>query len=249
MSAGCSCPRTGRTRPPPRPRRAAAWPPGRSHSPAAGRGARAGGARSAITDPAAHASQPMRPSSRPAHEVRAPGDHLAEVREIETERDRAQAGGQQRPGPLAAAAHQDEPGARAPDREVDQVRHERGGLARPGSPRPRRRGRARRCPGSRPGRSGRPRARRPGSRRPGPSGRRRGVSPGRRPAAPARGGVTGTIVPGASIEMNRAHAPDQPSGVSGHHSIGCDCVAPARPRYRRSASPGRSRSPLPGRRC
>jgi hypothetical protein len=33
------------------------------------------------------------------------------------------------------------------------------------------------------------------------------------------------IVPGVSIAVNRAHAPVQPSGVSGHHSSGCDCGA------------------------
>jgi hypothetical protein len=39
-------------------------------------------------------------------------------------------------------------------------------------------------------------------------------------------GATGTIAPGASIAVNRAHAPDQPCGVSGHHSIGGDCGDP-----------------------
>ena len=37
---------------------------------------------------------------------------------------------------------------------------------------------------------------------------------------------TGTIVPGASISVNRDHAADQPSGVSGHCSMGCDRVVP-----------------------
>src|SRR5580704_13789940 len=43
------------------------------------------------------------------------------------------------------------------------------------------------------------------------------------------GGVrlpTGTIAPGASMLANRVHAADQPSGVSGHHSSGCDRGAP-----------------------
>ena len=39
----------------------------------------------------------------------------------------------------------------------------------------------------------------------------------------AGGGLTGTIVPGVSIAVNRDHAPDQPSGVGGHHSSGCGC--------------------------
>ena len=43
------------------------------------------------------------------------------------------------------------------------------------------------------------------------------------------GGVrrrTGTITPGASMLANRIHAADQPSGVSGHRSSGCDRGAP-----------------------
>jgi len=35
--------------------------------------------------------------------------------------------------------------------------------------------------------------------------------------------VTGMIVPGVSIAVNLV--PVQPSGVSGHHSSGCDCGA------------------------
>jgi hypothetical protein len=31
---------------------------------------------------------------------------------------------------------------------------------------------------------------------------------------------TGTIAAGASSEVNRDHAPDQPDGVGGHHSQG-----------------------------
>jgi hypothetical protein len=35
------------------------------------------------------------------------------------------------------------------------------------------------------------------------------------------------IEPGVSMEVNRDHAPYQPSGVSGHHSYGCSCATPA----------------------
>ncbi len=42
------------------------------------------------------------------------------------------------------------------------------------------------------------------------------------PAGPA-GGVAATIVPGVSMATNRYQAADQPSGVGGHHSIGCGC--------------------------
>jgi hypothetical protein len=41
------------------------------------------------------------------------------------------------------------------------------------------------------------------------------------------GGLTATIVPGTSIPVNLAQACDQPAGVSGHHSSGCACGAPA----------------------
>jgi hypothetical protein len=40
-------------------------------------------------------------------------------------------------------------------------------------------------------------------------------------------GVTGMIEPGASTEANLDQAAVQPSGVSGHHSSGCDCGAEA----------------------
>src|SRR5580700_8296618 len=46
-----------------------------------------------------------------------------------------------------------------------------------------------------------------------------------RTALAPTGGVrrpTGTIAPGASMLANRVHAADQPSGVSGHHSSGCE---------------------------
>jgi len=49
----------------------------------------------------------------------------------------------------------------------------------------------------------------------------------RGPGDVTRGEPASTIVPGASMAVNRDHAPDQPSRVRGQLSSGCDTDSPA----------------------
>ncbi len=60
--------------------------------------------------------------------MRASGDRRTGVREEEAERDDARPHPEERSHPQAGATEQDEQGARAPDGEVDRMRHELGRL-------------------------------------------------------------------------------------------------------------------------